>query len=75
MLKRAHGHFVSDLARVRYNHIDKLDFLVHYLRARKGAFQPYITQSSFANTGLFPIDLERVLLMLNISLRTPNLLT
>ena len=29
-LKRAYGRLVSDLARVSYNHIDKLDFLTEY---------------------------------------------
>jgi hypothetical protein len=30
MLKRAYGRFVTDLARVGYNHIDKFDFLDDY---------------------------------------------
>jgi hypothetical protein len=43
---------VSDLARTGYNHIDKLDFLADYPRARIEAFQPNIIQSSFAATGI-----------------------
>jgi hypothetical protein len=39
VLKRAYGRFVSDLARVGYNHIDKFDFLDDYQRARLEAFQ------------------------------------
>lgn len=30
MVKRAYSRFVSDLARVRYNYIDKFDFLDNY---------------------------------------------
>ncbi|EED14745.1 conserved hypothetical protein [Talaromyces stipitatus ATCC 10500] len=72
VLKRAYGRVVSDLARNSYNHIDKLDFLADYPRARIKAFQPSIIQNSFAATGLVPINPERVLLKLNISLRTPT---
>jgi hypothetical protein len=38
VLKRAYSRFVSDLARIGYNYIDKLDFLANYLRARIEAF-------------------------------------
>jgi hypothetical protein len=38
VLKRAYNRFVSDLARIGYNHIDKLDFLADYLHARIEAF-------------------------------------
>ena len=73
VLKRAYGRFISDLARTGYNHIDKLDFLDDYQRARLEAFQqPAIIQNSFAASGLVPVDAERVLSKLNISLRTPT---
>jgi hypothetical protein len=71
-LKRAYGRFVSDLARASYNHIDKLDFLAEYPRARIEAFKPQTIQTSFAATGITPFDPERVLSKLNISLRTPT---
>ena len=71
-LKRAYGRFVSDLARASYNHIDKLDFLAEYPRARIEAFKPQTIQNSFAATGITPFDPERVLSKLNISLRTPT---
>lgn len=70
--KRAYGRFVSDLARVGYNHIDKFDFLHNYQRARLEAFRPNTIQNSFVATSLNPIDAERVLSKLNISLRTPT---
>jgi hypothetical protein len=73
VVKRAYGRFISDLARQGYNHIDKLDFLDDYQRARLEAFQkPSNIQNSFAATGLVPVDAERVLSKLNISLRTPT---
>ena len=62
---------MSDLARTGYNHIDKLDFLADYPRARLEAFQPNIVQSSFAATSIVPVDPSRVLSKLNISLQTP----
>jgi hypothetical protein len=73
VLKRAYGRFISDLARCGYNHIDKFDFLDDYKRARLEAFhQPAIIHNSFAASGLVPVDAERVLSKLNISLRTPT---
>jgi hypothetical protein len=38
VLKRAYSRFVSDLAEIGYNYIDKLNFLANYLRARIEAF-------------------------------------
>ncbi|KAJ5240629.1 uncharacterized protein N7469_002220 [Penicillium citrinum] len=72
VLKRVYSRFVSDLARTGYNHIDKFDFLADYPRARIEAFQPNIVQNSFAATGIVPVDANRVLSKLNISLRTPS---
>jgi hypothetical protein len=73
VVNRAYGRFVSDLARQGYNHIDKLDFLHDHQHARLEAFQkPSTIQNSFVATGLVPIDAERVLSKLNISLRTPT---
>jgi hypothetical protein len=72
VLKRAYGRFVSDLARRGYNHIDKFDFLEDYQRARQEAYQSTTIRNSFAASGLVPINAERVLSKLNISLRTPT---
>jgi hypothetical protein len=73
VLKRAYIRFISDLARRGYNHIDKFDFLDDYARARLEAFQKLaIIQNSFVASGLVPVDAERVLSKLNISLRTPT---
>jgi hypothetical protein len=73
VVKKAYGRSISDLARQGYNHIDKIDFLEDYQRERLEAFQkPSTIQNSFAAAGLVPIDTERVLSKLNISLRTPT---
>ncbi|KAJ5735363.1 uncharacterized protein N7483_000488 [Penicillium malachiteum] len=72
VLKITYGRFISDLARTGYNHIDKLDFLADFQRARLEAFKPATIQNSFIATGLVPIDAEKVLSKLNISLRTPT---
>jgi hypothetical protein len=72
VLKRAYSRFVSDLARTGYNHIDKLDFLADYPRARIEAFQSNIIRNSFVAAGIIPVDPERVLSKLTICLRTPT---
>jgi hypothetical protein len=72
VLKRAYSRFVSNLARIGYNHINKLDFLADYPRARIEAFQPNIIRNSFVAAGLILVDAERVLSKLTISLRTPS---
>jgi hypothetical protein len=46
--------------------------LLIYYRARIEAFQPSIIRNSFAAASLIPIDPQRVLTKLNISLRTPS---
>jgi len=72
VLKHAYGRFISDLARRGYNYIDKFDFLDNYQHARLEIFQkPAIIQNSFTASGLVPVDTDRVLSKLNISLRTP----
>jgi hypothetical protein len=72
VLKRAYGRFVSDLARIGYNYINKLNFLANYLRARIEAFQPNIVQNSFVATSIMLVNTNRVLSKFNISLRTPT---
>jgi len=73
VVKRAYSRFVSDLTRTGYNHIDKCDFLENYQYARLEALQqPDTIRNSFAASGLVPVDAERVLSKLNISLRTPT---
>jgi hypothetical protein len=72
VLKRAYSRFVSDLARTGYNHINKLDFLADYPRARIEAFQSNIIRNSFVAASIILVDPERVLSKLTICLRTPT---
>lgn len=72
VLKRSYSRLVENQARAGYNHIDKLDFLAAYPQARTEAFKPETIQNSFAAAGLVPINADRVLSGLNISLRTPT---
>jgi hypothetical protein len=73
VVKRAYGRFVSDLAGRGYDHTDKFDFLDNYQYVRLEAFQkPSTIQNSLEATSLVPIDADRVLSKLNISLRTPT---
>ena len=76
VLSRTYDRFVSDLARVEYSQIDKIAFLGNYQHARLEDFRPNIFQNSFIATSLVPpIDTERVLNKLSISLQTPSLLS
>lgn len=71
VLKRLYSRLIESQTRLGHNHIDKLDFLESYILARQEAFKTDIIQSSFASAGLVPINAERVLSKLNISL-TPT---
>lgn len=68
VLKHFYGRLVENQAQMGYNHIDKLDFLAAYPQARAEAFIPETIQNNFAAAGLVPINAERVLSRLNISL-------
>lgn len=73
VLKRAYRRFIRDLTRRGYNYIDKFNFLDNYQRTQLESFQqPAIIQNSFTASGLVPVDAERVLSKLNISIRTPT---
>ncbi|KKA17135.1 Transposase [Rasamsonia emersonii CBS 393.64] len=54
------------------HHIDKLDFLEAYPKARTEAFKSENIKNGFAATGLVPFQPDRVLLQLNIQLKTPT---
>lgn len=72
VLKRAYGSLVDKQMRCGFNHIDKLDFLAAYPSARAEAYKPANIQNSFAATGIVPYSPDRVLLKLNIQLKTPT---
>lgn len=53
---------------MRYNQIDKFDFLDNYQHMQLEAFQPNTIWNSFMATGLILINVERVLSKLKIFL-------
>ena len=71
-LKRAYGGMIEAKARCNINHIDKLDFLAAFPKARTEAFRPAIIQNAFAAAGLVPYDPGRVISKLDVRLRTPT---
>jgi hypothetical protein len=72
VLKRAYSRLVEFRIRYGSNHINKLDFLKAYPTTRIEAFKSETIKNSFQSTGLIPFAPERVLLKLNIRLRTPT---
>jgi hypothetical protein len=71
-LKRAYGQGVQELARQGVHHIDKLDFLSLYTRARALALTEQTIKSGFQATGLIPADPSRVLSSLTVINKTPS---
>jgi hypothetical protein len=72
VLKRAYGRMVKTKIRNGINFIDKLDFLEAYPSARIEAFGSDTIINSFGAAGLVPFCPDRVILKLNIYLRTPT---
>jgi hypothetical protein len=70
VLKRAYGRLVEFRMRCGSNHVDKLDFLEVYPTTRMEAFKSETVKNSFQSAGLIPFAPERVLLKLDIRLRT-----
>jgi hypothetical protein len=70
-LKTAYGHQVSELARQRIFHVDKLNFLYLYPRVRQTALSEQNIRAGFQATGLVPYDPERVISCLTL-VRTPS---
>ena len=54
----------------RFNHINKHDFLIAYVSARKESMAIDIVRNRFVATGLVLYNPERVLSKLNTKLRT-----
>lgn len=72
VLKRAYGRLMESNMQLGINHIDKLDFLEAYPKAHTEAFKSENIKNGFAATGLVPFQPDRVLLQLNIQLKTPT---
>ena len=74
-LKQAYGRQVEELMRMHITHISKLEFLCAF----RAAFFTSMTekkkkkiQEGFAGAGIVPYDPQRVLLKLDVRLRTPT---
>src|SRR5271156_175661 len=71
-LKKSYYKHIEYRSRLGFSHIDKLDFLEAFLKARTEAYKSTSIQNGFAAAGLIPIDPERVLAKLNVQLKTPT---
>jgi hypothetical protein len=71
-LKQEYGHQVNRLSRNRISHIDKQAFLVCLKAAYDATITPSNIQGGFRGAGLVPFDPQRVILTLNVKLRTPS---
>jgi hypothetical protein len=69
-LKKAYGRQAEDLMRNRITYIMKLEFLLCFIRAYNAAITPSNIQGGFRGAGLVLFDLERVIIALDVRLRT-----
>jgi hypothetical protein len=60
-LKKAYGSLVEKKMRQGYHHIDKINFIKIYPKAREEAFTPDNITKAFSATGLIPFNPEEVL--------------
>ena len=71
-LKKAYGRQAEDLMRNRINHITKTEFLPCFVRAHNAAITTSNIQGGFRGAGLVPFDPQRVIIGLDVKLRTPS---
>jgi hypothetical protein len=71
-LKQAYGRQVEALIRGQTSHITKQEFLPCFKRAFDAAITPSNIQGGFRGAGLVPFDPDRVILALDVQLRTPS---
>lgn len=67
-----YSYQVAILLQLRRNHIDKLDFLEAFKPVRVEVLSSSNICSGFAEAGLMPYNLERVLLFSQHKLQTPT---
>jgi hypothetical protein len=72
VLKRQYGQLVEQRMRLGFNHIDKIDFLTAFPKARTMAYKAETIRNGFAATGLVLFDPNRVYQQLTVRLRTPT---
>jgi hypothetical protein len=71
-LKKAYGRQAEILMRNRINHITKTEFLPCFIRAYNAAITSKNIQGGFRGAGLVPFDPDRVIMALDVKLRTPS---
>jgi len=71
-LKMAYGRQVEKLIRNRINHITKIEFLPAFWDAFNASITKSNIQGSFRGAGLVPFNPDKVILKLDIQLRTPT---
>jgi hypothetical protein len=72
-LKKVCGRQAEDLMRNQITYITKLEFLPCFTRAYNAAITPSNIQGGFRGAGLVPFNPERVIMALDVWLRTPSL--
>jgi hypothetical protein len=72
-LKKAYERQAKDLMGNRITYITKLEFLPCFIRAYNAAITPSNIQGGFRGAGLVPFNPERVIMVLDVRLRTPSL--
>jgi hypothetical protein len=72
VLKRSYGQEIEKLMRNHIHHITKPDFFLAFHAAFWATFRPENVQGGFRGAGLVPFDPEKVILRLDIKLRTPT---
>jgi hypothetical protein len=72
VLKRQYGQLVEQRIRLGFNHIDKIDFLTVFPKARTMAYKAETIRNGFAATRLVPFNPDRVYQQLTIQLKTPT---
>ncbi|EED13623.1 pogo transposable element, putative [Talaromyces stipitatus ATCC 10500] len=60
VLKREYGRLIEQRMRLGFNHIDKIDFLTSFPKARTMAYKAQTVRNSFMATGLVPFNPDRV---------------
>jgi hypothetical protein len=71
-LKKAYRHQAENLIRNQITHITKTKFLPCFIAAFKASFTPSNIQGGFQGAGLVPFNPQRVIIGLNVKLRTPS---
>jgi hypothetical protein len=72
VLKQQYRQLVKQRIRLRFNHIDKINFLITFPKAHIMAYKAKTIQNSFRATRLVPFNPDQVYQQLTIQLKTPT---